>query len=228
MSDTPQSKPLGYARPQHKESAAATPEEALAKALHELNRNPDDVTFEVLEKGSKGFLGVGRREARILVHYDEIEPVEQFTQRIMEQIFASLPLTITIQCRRQGNAVIVEMTGDDMQYLTQDRSYAISSLQYLLSLIIRKYVNGVVRIHLEVPRLAGDSDLRARDRKFPPQAPRRRPHSSAQRPPRQSSPKPNRADNSPPHRPRRRRPPRNQEREPRQQEHRDGGDSRTE
>src|ERR671921_2255570 len=46
---------------------AATVEEAVDKASKALNIAPDRISFEVLDQGSSGFLGIGTRDARIVV-----------------------------------------------------------------------------------------------------------------------------------------------------------------
>ena len=48
---------------------AATVEEAVDKASKALNIAPDRVRFEVLDHGSSGFLGIGTRDARIVVEH---------------------------------------------------------------------------------------------------------------------------------------------------------------
>jgi spoIIIJ-associated protein len=48
---------------------AATVEEAVDKASKALNVAPDRVRFEVLDQGSSGFLGIGTRDARIVVEH---------------------------------------------------------------------------------------------------------------------------------------------------------------
>jgi spoIIIJ-associated protein len=45
------------------EAKAATAEEAIAEGLARLRVGRDAVTIEVLDEGSKGFLGLGSREA---------------------------------------------------------------------------------------------------------------------------------------------------------------------
>jgi spoIIIJ-associated protein len=70
---------------------AATIEEALDKASHSLDIDRDRISFEVLDQGSSGFLGIGTRDARILVEItsreadapapsaadDQLEPVTE-------------------------------------------------------------------------------------------------------------------------------------------------------
>ena len=54
-----------------REFYAATVEEALDKASSALGVSRDQLSFEVLDQGSVGFLGIGTRDARILVRLSE-------------------------------------------------------------------------------------------------------------------------------------------------------------
>lgn len=48
---------------------AATVEEAIDKASNTLNLDRDQLRFEVLDQGSSGFLGIGARDARIVIEH---------------------------------------------------------------------------------------------------------------------------------------------------------------
>lgn len=47
------------------EKTGKSVEEALRLALIELDASRDDVEFEILEEGSKGFLGFGAKETKL-------------------------------------------------------------------------------------------------------------------------------------------------------------------
>src|SRR5918999_5415605 len=47
---------------------ASTIEEAVEKAALELGVSSDEVSYRVLDEGNSGFLGIGARDARIIVH----------------------------------------------------------------------------------------------------------------------------------------------------------------
>jgi spoIIIJ-associated protein len=64
---------------QEREFYAATVEEAVEKAAQSLSLNPDNLSYEVLDPGSTGFIGIGARDARILVDAPDLEealPIE--------------------------------------------------------------------------------------------------------------------------------------------------------
>lgn len=54
---------------ENQEFYAATVEEAVVKASAALGVSRDQLRFEILDQGSSGFLGIGARDARILVEY---------------------------------------------------------------------------------------------------------------------------------------------------------------
>jgi len=54
-----------------REFNAATAEEAVENAAVELGISADEVSYEVVDAGSSGFMGIGARDARILVSVEE-------------------------------------------------------------------------------------------------------------------------------------------------------------
>jgi spoIIIJ-associated protein len=59
------------------EIIAPTVEEAVAKGLNQLGLQEDEVEVEVLDAGSRGFLGLGSRQARIRLYIKEKETVNK-------------------------------------------------------------------------------------------------------------------------------------------------------
>ena len=88
---------------QNREFNAATVEEAVEKASSSLGLPTDELSYEVLDEGSVGFLGIGARDARIVVELPEgsqqlgaegdpveVGPVEETTETSDElsEVFA--------------------------------------------------------------------------------------------------------------------------------------------
>ncbi len=49
------------------EKTAKSKDEAIKSALEELNVTEDEVDIDVIEEGSKGFLGIGAKDAKVIV-----------------------------------------------------------------------------------------------------------------------------------------------------------------
>ena len=56
------------------ETTGKTKELAIRAALEQLKLTEDDITYEILELGRSGFLGIGAVPARVRVSYDDGQP----------------------------------------------------------------------------------------------------------------------------------------------------------
>lgn len=68
-----------------REFYAATVEEAVEKAAETLGSRPEDLSYEVIDAGAAGFLGIGARDARIAVRSDGTESTVEPPQPVAEQ-----------------------------------------------------------------------------------------------------------------------------------------------
>jgi spoIIIJ-associated protein len=81
-----------------REFYAATVEEAVEKAAGQLGLAPEDVSYRVLDEGNSGFLGIGARDARIVVetaseHAFEVQEGEEVPEATSAETAADLPET---------------------------------------------------------------------------------------------------------------------------------------
>ncbi len=68
------------------EVSAKTVQDALTEASIKLGLTSDQVEYEVIEKGSTGFLGIGNRPAKIRARKKEEKPVEEETAETAEAV----------------------------------------------------------------------------------------------------------------------------------------------
>jgi spoIIIJ-associated protein len=67
------------------EVSAKTIQDALTEASIKLGLTSDQVEYEVIEKGSTGFLGIGNKPAKIRARKKEEKPVEEETAETVEE-----------------------------------------------------------------------------------------------------------------------------------------------
>lgn len=137
------------------EFSGKTVSDALSVALKELNVTEDKMTYEVLEEGSKGLLGlIGTRPAVIKVTVKAVEPVKKDIQveakDFLKGVLDSMEIVAEIETKLEDNILKVNLTGPKMGLIIGYRGETLDSLQYLTSLVINKRRDGeYVRVVLD-------------------------------------------------------------------------------
>ena len=131
------------------EVSARTVDDAITEALIKLGATSDQIEYEVIEKGSTGFLGIARKDAVIKVR--KKYSVEGDITEFLQKIFAAMDLKveIIIEKAEDGNTYNVELKGDDMGILIGKRGQTLDSLQYLTSLVANKNSDKYVKIKID-------------------------------------------------------------------------------
>lgn len=127
-------------------------EEALVNALRELEVTEDKVTYEVIEEGSKGLLGlIGTKPARIRVELVKVErDLDKDAKNFLEEIFQKMEITAEVKTKLEDNVLNVEISGPKMGLVIGYRGETLDSLQYLTSLVInRKHEGDYTRVLLD-------------------------------------------------------------------------------
>ena len=129
-----------------------TVDDAITNALVVFETTSDNIEYEVLEKGSNGFLGMGSRPAKIQARVKEEKKelsVEDACVEFLTKVFDAMNLTVKINVEVVEDEVKVDLIGDDMGVLIGKRGQTLDSLQYLLSLVINKNTDNYLRVKLD-------------------------------------------------------------------------------
>ena len=129
--------------------SAKTVDEAVTKALIQLETTSDKLVYEVVDKGSAGFLGIGAKPAVIKAGKQETieDKARDFLNRVFEAM--NLPVTIEISYDEEEKEMSINLVGDDMGILIGKRGQTLDSLQYLVSLVVNKECDGYLRVKLD-------------------------------------------------------------------------------
>jgi len=143
------------------EISAKTVEEATRIALEQLGVSKDEVEISILKKGKSGVLGVGAEEARIkVVLFDDVKPsvavegdVEEVARQVLSELLSIMGIqaTVTINKAAEVDApLVLNIEGDELGVLIGRRGQALSSLQYLVRLIVSERIKKWVSINVDV------------------------------------------------------------------------------
>ena len=129
------------------EVSAKTVEDALTEALVKLGATSDQVEYEVVEKGSAGFLGIGSKAAVIKVR--KKCSVEDNIREFLGKVFDAMELEVEIVITNEDNNYAVDLKGADMGVLIGKRGQTLDSLQYLTNLAVNKNVEEHVKVKID-------------------------------------------------------------------------------
>lgn len=131
------------------EISAKTVEEALTEASIQLGIPSGEIEYEVIEKGSTGFLGIGSKNAVIKAckKYSVEDSVREFLASVFQAM--DLEVEIIIKVDEDDKLIDVELKGDDMGILIGKRGQTLDSLQYLTNLAVNKSSESYYRVKVD-------------------------------------------------------------------------------
>jgi spoIIIJ-associated protein len=161
------------------EVTARTVNEAIEKALNRLGKMREDVDVSVLSEGSRGILGIGSEDARILVSPREplvpvapsassvvpahlpalqTEQVAETAQEILEALLSGMHVTADVEIQpmpaataEDGFAAMLEVVGaEDVGILIGRRGDTLGALQFLVTLMVSRKVGRWSKVLVDV------------------------------------------------------------------------------
>lgn len=131
------------------EISAKTVDEAITEAIIKLGTTHDKIEYEVIEKGSAGFLGIARKDAVIRARKknDVVDNIREFLEKVFNAM--DIDAEILIEKEEDSNVINVELKGSDMGILIGKRGQTLDALQYLANLAVNKNAEEYVKIKLD-------------------------------------------------------------------------------
>lgn len=131
------------------EVTGKTIEEALDKALGELNVTKEDVDIEVIDQPSRGFLGlIGNKLAKIKVTLKDTP--KDLARKFIQDILDCMDIESEIKITQKNNEISINLIGEDATSLIGKRGYTLDSLQFLTGLVVNKSSNTKIRVLIDI------------------------------------------------------------------------------
>ena len=131
------------------EISAKNVDDAITQATVQLGITSDQLEYEVLDKGSTGFLVIGSKNAVIKARkkFSIDENVVEFLSSIFDAM--KMEVEILVAVNEEEHIIEVELKGDDMGILIGKRGQTLDSLQYLTNLAINKHSDEYYKVKID-------------------------------------------------------------------------------
>ncbi len=130
------------------ETTGKTKDDAVNEALSKLNASIDEIEYEVIEEGSRGFFGIGGKPYRIKA-FKKFDPVKT-AKNFLREIFVSMGISVDIETDYvEGKYLNINLKGQDMGIIIGKRGQTLDSLQYLVNIVVNKGEADYINISLD-------------------------------------------------------------------------------
>ena len=131
------------------EVSAKTVDEALTEASISLGIPSSEIEYEVVEKGSTGFLGIGSKNAVIKAR--KKFSVEDSVKDFLKSVFHAMDMAVEIivKVNEEEKLIEVDLKGEDMGILIGKRGQTLDSLQYLTNLAVNKHSENYYKVKVD-------------------------------------------------------------------------------
>jgi spoIIIJ-associated protein len=182
------------------EVIAPSVEDAISRGADQLGVSRDLLEVDILDEGSKGFLGIGGRQVRLRLTVKENVPTPapaaavvsavvehptaegesllSFSTQTTRDLLAKMKIKAEVTAHygeADGNGdvpILLDVNGDDLSVLIGRRAETLNALQYILALIISKEASRWVQVIVDVEgyRARRERQLRQLARRMAEQA----------------------------------------------------------
>lgn len=121
--------------------------EAKEAALNELGITESEAEIEIVDEGAKGFLGIGSKDAKVIVKVKDIPTYK--AKKFLSTIFEGMNIKVDIDIKCEGDSLLANLSGENMGIIIGKRGDTLDSLQYLTSLVVNKESEDYYKVTLD-------------------------------------------------------------------------------
>ena len=132
-----------------KELSGKTVEDAITEAMLILDTTSERLEYEIIERESRGFLGLNSKPAKIRAR--KILTVDEISKDFLDRIFVAMKLDAhaNVLYNNESGNIDIEIVGDNMGMLIGKRGQTLDSLQYLTSLVVNKESDSYYKVKID-------------------------------------------------------------------------------
>ncbi len=132
-----------------KEFVAKTVEEAKSLAVAEFGVAEELITFEVIEEGKTGFLGIGKSDAKIIASYEKELTKAEIATEYVKTLLKEMNIDANLVIDETEEGLFINIEGDSTGAVIGRRGETLDAIQYLASMAANKNDKEYYRISID-------------------------------------------------------------------------------
>jgi spoIIIJ-associated protein len=126
-----------------------TVDDAVQAALLEIGLELQDVEVEVLEEESKGFLGLGGKEAKVRVSFTTEDDPCDTIRMFLEDVLSQMDLKPKVTVKEEEDIFKADIVTDDSGLIIGRRGEVLQALQFITSQVVSRAYDTHIRVLLD-------------------------------------------------------------------------------
>ncbi len=129
--------------------SAKTVDDAITEALIQLGVTSEQLEYEVIEKGSTGFLGINSKKA--IIKARKKETLEDRVRSFLDEMFRAMNMEVVVDLiyDEESKNMDIELKGTEMGILIGKRGQTLDAIQYLVSIVANKDTEEYIHVKMD-------------------------------------------------------------------------------
>lgn len=129
--------------------SAKTVDDAITEALIQLGVTSEQLKYEVIEKGSTGFLGINSKKA--IIKAWKAETIEDKVRSFLQEMFRAMNMEVVVELTYDEDSknMDIELKGTEMGILIGKRGQTLDAIQYLVSIVANKDSQEYIHVKID-------------------------------------------------------------------------------
>lgn len=129
--------------------SAKTVDDAITEALIQLGVTSEQLEYEVIEKGSTGFLGINSKKA--IIKARKKETLEDKVRSFLDEMFRAMNMEVAVELTydEATRNMDIELKGTEMGILIGKRGQTLDAIQYLVSIVANKDTEEYIHVKMD-------------------------------------------------------------------------------
>lgn len=126
-------------------------EEVVSLFMKEKNVSSDYIKYEVIEQGSKGLFGLGKKTAKVKISYDEIEHIKKRGKLMLNELLEKAGFADAhVIAENNDNTIILNIETETPELLIGKSAQTLDALQYVFDKMMNLSEDSSVNLIVDV------------------------------------------------------------------------------